>query len=445
MSETVERLGTSEVKIQVRIPWSELEDSYRDSLSKVRSTIQVRGFRPGKAPQAMIEKMVGEQLVRDVAADQVSLRVQELIRKEKIMPLKVPIGIEDDLEIGDDREARFSARVEVLPMVDRIGFEDLTLVEKREVTDEALRERIQLIAARKAPLETAPEGHAVGEYDQVILEVKATIKGQEGSPQDVKDFRVDLAPWAEPPPGLAEKVRGGKAGDTGEVDLVLPDPGSQGPPRYAHLDYEVSEVITRRLPEIDEELAKDFDMESLEELEGMVRESLEKEAFDEYVARNGEGLLDQLVDRVEFDLPPSYQQGLPDEPEEEGKEDDEEAKKAQEQRRQIADLYDRFTRRNLLSMLLMYQNELKLPEETIGRASEEMREYIDRQDGSKAEKDQAYEQWRREFEQSLFSRVLATFLVQEVEKIQGKGEAPAGTEDEERAGGDAGEKDTEES
>ncbi len=446
MSDTVERLGTSEVKIQVRIPWSELEASYRDSLSKVRSTIQVRGFRPGKAPQAMIEKMVGERLVRDVAVDQVGLRVQELIRREKIMPLRVPLGIEDDLQIGDDREASYTAQVEVLPMIEKIGFEGLTLVDKREVTDEALRERIQLIAARKAPLETAPDGHTVGEYDQVILEGTATFKDEEAGPQEVKNFRVDLAPWAEPPPGIAEKVRGAKAGDTGEVDLVLPGPEGQAAPRYAHLDYSISEVITRRLPEIDEELAKDFDMESLEELEGMVRESLAKEAFDEYVARNGEALLDQLVDRVEFDLPPSYRQGLPDEPEgDEKDEDDEEAKKAREQRQQISQLYDRFSRRNLLSMLLMYQNELRLPEETIGRASEEMRGYIDRQDASKAEKDQAYEQWRREFEQSMFSRVLSSFLVQEVEKALGKADAPADGEAPQEAGEDSGEKDTEES
>ncbi|MBW2262261.1 MAG: hypothetical protein JRG91_09840 [Deltaproteobacteria bacterium] len=447
MSDTVERLGTSEVKIQVRIPWSELEASYKGSLSKVRSTIQVRGFRPGKAPMVMVEKMVGESLVRDVAADQVGLRVQELIKREKIMPLKVPIGIEEDLQIAEDREAGFTARIEVLPMIGKIGFDELTLIEKREVTDEELRERIKLIAARKAPLETAPEDHTVGEYDQVILAGKATFKDEEGEPQDVKDFRVDLAPWAEPPAGLAEKLRGGKAGDAGEVDLILPDPAGQGTPRYAHLDYSISEVITRRLPEIDEELAKDFDMESLEELETMVRESLMKEAFDEYVARNGEAILDQLVDKVEFDLPPSYRQGLHDEPEDgEADGDDEEAKKAREQRQKIAELYDRFSRRNLLSMLLAYQNQLKLPEETIGRASEEMRGYIDQQDGSRAEKDQAFEQWRREFEQSLFSRVLSSFLVQEVEKSLGKDTAPeAGGEAAEDAGEKSGAEDTEES
>jgi trigger factor len=452
MSDTVERLGTSEVKIQVRIPWSELEASYKDSLSKVRSTIQVRGFRPGKAPQAMIEKMVGERLVRDVAVDQVGLRVQELIKREDIMPLKVPIGIEDDLQIGEDREASFTARVEVLPMIDRIDFSGLTLEEKRKISDKDLRERIELIAARKAPLETAPEDHVVGEYDQVILEGKATFKDEEGAPQDVKDFRVDLAPWSEPPPGLAEQVRGGKAGDTGDVDLVLPGPGTQDQPRYAHLDYTISEVVTRRLPEIDDELAKDFDMESLEELEDMVRESLEKEAFDEYVARNGESILDQLVDRVEFDLPPSYSQGLPGQEEDDADEpEDEEAKKAKEQREKIAELYDRFSRRNVLSMLLAYQNKLRLPEETIGRASEEMRGYIDSQDGSKAEKEQAFEQWRREFEQGLFNRVLSSFLVQEVEKSQGK-DATSGPDEGENAPGDGGkqeepseDKDTEES
>jgi hypothetical protein len=377
----------------------------------------------------MIEKMVGERLVREVAVDQVGLRVQELIKREDIMPLRVPIGIEDDLEIGEDREASFTARVEVLPMIDRIDFGGLTLEERRQVSDEDLRERIGLIAARKAPLETAPAGHVVGEYDQVILAGKATFKDEEGDPQDVKDFRVDLAPWSEPPPGLAEKVRGAKAGDAGEVDLVLPGPGPGDQPRYAHLDYTISEVITRRLPEIDDELAKDFDMESLE-----------KEAFDEYVARNGESILDQLVDRVEFDLPPSYSQGLPEEPGQEDGDEDEEAKKAREQRAKIAELYERFSRRNVLSMLLAYQNKLRLPEETIGRASEEMRGYIDRQDASKAEKEQAFEQWRREFEQGLFNRVLSSFLVQEVEKSQGKDATP-GDEDAEPSD----EKDMEES
>jgi trigger factor len=437
MSATVERLGTSEVKIRVEIPWSELEASYKESLSKVRTSIQVRGFRPGKAPRSMIEKMVGERLAREVAVDEVGQRIQELIRKEKIMPLRLPIGVEQDLELGSDREARFEATVEVLPMVGRIGFEGLELDPRKEVTDEAVRQRVTLIAARKAPLETAPEDHPVGEYDQVVLEGKAKFEGEESGPEEVKDFRVDLAPWSEPPPALVKKLEGKKAGESGEVDIVLPDPKGEKGSRYAHLSYTISEVITRRVPAIDEDLAKDFDFESLSELEGMVRETLEKEALDDYIARNGDAILEQMIDRVEFDLPPSYRGGGimgPAEPPE-GEEEDEEARKAREQQEKIAQMYERFSRRNLLGMLIAFQNNLTLPEEAMKQASEKMRQYIDDQEGSRQEKEQAYEQWRREFEQSMFNKVLSSFLVQEAEKHQEK--AGEGEPDEGEPGPDA--------
>jgi trigger factor len=413
MSKSVERLSTSEVRIQVSIPWSELEASYSQSLSKVRGSVQVRGFRKGKVPPAMIEKMVGEQLRKEVAVEQVGVRLQEIIREENLMPLRLPLDVEGNLVMSEESEARYDAKVEVLPMIDRIGFEDLELQPRGEIGDDEIRERITLIAARKAPLETALIGREVGEYDQVVLEGKATFKQEGLEPQDVKDFRVDLAPWAEPPQELAEQLRGKKVDDTGEVDLVIPAQGEGAGPRYAHLSYTISEIVTRHVPPIDEDLAKDFDMESLEELRSVVRETLEKESFDEYVTRNGEAILDQLIEKVEFDLPPSYLPPQDDEPS--ADEDD----KVAEQRKQVAALYDRFSRRNLLTMLLAFQNGLKLPEETMKKASVQMRTLIDEQEGTQQEKDRAYDQWHREFEQSLFTRVLSSFLVQEVEKSLG--------------------------
>lgn len=427
MSDTLERLGTSEVRIQVRIPWTEMETSYNESLSKVRSTIQVRGFRPGKAPRSMIEKMVGDGLLREVAADHVGRRVQEMIRRERIMPLRPPIGIEDKIEVGEDREARFEARIEVLPMIGKIGFENLEITPRREVDDAQVHERIHLIAARKAPLESAPKDHAISEYDQVVLNGKATFKDEESEQQDVKDLRVDLAPWSDPPPNLLEQLKGKRVGEKVEVDLVLPRPQEQGGPRYAHLSCEVSEIVTRRVPEIDDDLAKDFDMESLGELENMVRDALEKEALDEHVASNGDAILEQLLDRISFDIPPSYRafQDAVGGASSGGEEDE----KAKEQRERIGEFYDRYARRSLLSMIIAHQNGLQLPEEAVQKASEEMRDAIDAQEGSQEEKDRAFDQWRSEFEQGLFNKVISSFLLQEAEKGMEETDAGEGVED----------------
>lgn len=418
MNDTIERLGTSEVRIQVQIPWSELTPRYNESLSKLRSTIQVRGFRKGKVPVAMLQRMMGDKLTHEIAVEEVGKKVQKLFSDEKIFPLHVPLDIERSVQVKDGQEATYESRIEVLPMIDQIRFDELDLPSRPEVTDEQVNERLKLMAARKAPLMTAPDDHVIAEYDQVVLEGQATFTDEE-EPQEVKDFRVDLAPWTQPPPGIVGQLVGKKKGHEDETNLVLPTrENEETRPRYASLEYTVSQVVTRDVPTVDDELARDFDMESLQELADEVREALEKEVLDEYIGSAGNDLMEQLVEKVQFDLPPSYAQITKMNEGKDGAEGDEDEKKRQ-QEKEMASALEKMMRRNLLVMVISQQNGLSLPQEAVQQASERMRAYIDRQEGSKKEKDEAFDKWKQEFEQNLFDHMLSSFLVQEVEKAKG--------------------------
>ncbi len=445
MNETFERLGTSEVKIQVDIPWSELKPRYDESLSKLRGTIQVRGFRKGRVPASMLEKMMGDRIVLDVAVEEIAGVVQKIIAREKIFPLRIPLDIEKDVRIAADRAASFESRVEVLPMVDRIGFEGIELMPRKQTTEADIDERLRRMAARKAPLKTSPDDHEIGEYDQVVLDGEAEFM-DDNQKKPVTDLRVDLAPWTQPPPGLVQELLGKKKGHRGETTLVLPLVENPGKPdyRYAKLSYGVTQVMTRELPPLDEELARDFDMESLADLRNEIREVIEKESFDEYVSTNGGHVLDQLVQRSTFDLPPTYRllTEMRSPSGDGGGEGETPDEQKQEQQKAMTEAFEKMLRRNLLTMIISQQNGLSLPTETVNLASERMKGYIDSQDGSRKEKDEAFGKWKEEFEQNLFNHMIASFLVQETEKALGI--EPAGAPGDEHAEADPGENTTKE-
>jgi trigger factor len=334
------------------------------------------------------------------------------------MPLHIPLEIESGVKIDEKRDASYDSRIEVLPEIGEIAWKDVELEPKQEVTDDDILERLRMIAARKAPLVTSPDDHEIGEYDQVVLEGKATWDDSDQT-DDVTDFRIDLAPWTQPPPGLVDQLMGKKKGHAGETSLVLPRKSEKDmAQRFAKLEYTVSQVVSRSVPAIDEELAKDFDMESLDELKGEIREVIEKEILDDYITKNGNSILDQLVEKSSFDLPTSYRAISEMGQKKKGEDEDEDEDKTK-QREEMVKALDKMMRRNLLTMIISHNNGLKLPEETLNQASGRMRDYIDSQQGSQKEKDEVYDKWRQDFEQNLFGHVLSSFLVQEVEKAHG--------------------------
>jgi trigger factor len=271
---TVEQAPESEVVLNVELEWDELEKASERAYKKLAQQYNVPGFRRGKAPRSMIERMVGKDAVYQEGLEElVDQSYRQAIREHNLQPIGRPNVDAPPIDYG--QPYTFTAHVPVLtPVV--LGDYQAIRVEQPpvEVTDEEVDgvvERIQQDQAIKTPVERPAQ---VGDF--VTMDLKLNVGDKEIS--NLHDNEFELA--VERPgifAGMDDEIVGMKEGESKEFTTTIPEDYSN--PEYAGKEgrYEVTlkSVKVRELPEVDDELAKSSgDFENIEQLRQAIRQQL---------------------------------------------------------------------------------------------------------------------------------------------------------------------------
>jgi trigger factor len=317
MQVTIEELSPVEKKVAVEIPWpyvqQKLDEAYRD----LGKGVALKGFRKGKVPRPMLEKMFGAQVERDVVQKLVQESFFVAANQHDLKVVAEPVV--DDAHLHKGKNFHYSARVEVASSVEPKDYDGVELSERAPKVDEADIDRA--VERKRAELtEYRPiEGRAelvTGPNDVVLLEMKGTI----GERTVERELMVDLdQPERAFIPGLAEALRGlplNAANHTVEFAVPpAPEPkdGSEIPKGRVELTGKpvklvvtFKEVREKQMPALDDEFAKDTgEADTLAELRDKIRARLLEEDEKRAKQELRRDLVKELLKRNSFAVAPA--------------------------------------------------------------------------------------------------------------------------------------------
>jgi trigger factor len=277
------------------------ERAYRDLARSAR----VRGFRPGKAPRSVLEKLYGPQVREEIERQLVSESLPEAVEQAGLRPVTEPAI--DAQPPQQDAPFRYTAHLEVKPEIELPELEGLPARRPRvEVSDADVLSELEKLRERHAQLVEEPEGTPAARTHVLRVDFVGRIDGEVFEGGSGRDVAVEIGSERFVP-GFTEQLEGARAGEAREVRVTFPD--EYGNPELAGKEavftVQVAAVQRRELPEVDDEFAKDLgDFETLEALRARIREDLRalRERTAESVLRAS--LMEALVNRTRFDVPP---------------------------------------------------------------------------------------------------------------------------------------------
>jgi trigger factor len=304
LSVTVERKPGSLVELRVEAPPGQVDAAVAAAIRRLGGRIRIPGFRPGKAPAAIVERVMGWEAIKQEAADALLPDMySRALDQENVDPVGEPEVKLGELERG--QPFSFTATVTVLPEVDLGDYAAELRVEPEttEITDERVDEVIEELRRRHSDL-VRVEDRPVQAGDVLRATLTMRRDGEViGGEQEERDVEVDRERLL---PGMADALLGLDAGETHTVSVTLPDDYSREELRGARVDIEVTvhEIRERHLPPLDDELARlDKHGETLAELRDHYRQRLAEVAEVEDRERYESQVLQALRELVRIDVP----------------------------------------------------------------------------------------------------------------------------------------------
>ncbi len=303
MSTVIEDISTTRKRLKIEIPTDIIEKEYSESLDKVRQRSRIPGFRPGKAPITLIEKKFGNDVKTDIIDRLIPQYYSKAMKEAELVPVTLP-QFEGTLDFKRHEPLAFALVVEVRPQVGELKYAGMKIedvpcdVEEKEIDD-----TIKGLQEGRAMFEAVDR--EIREDDLIIIDyVKLDATGEKEL-SSAKDQVMNLGNNLTPK-GILDELLGRKKGDM--VEIVLPaveggevNEGTKG----NRLKITVKEVKEKKVPLIDDELAKDFGHESLDSLRQKAREGILKAKKDKAAGEQKAKLLETLVEAYEFDIPES--------------------------------------------------------------------------------------------------------------------------------------------
>jgi trigger factor len=302
MKVTSQKLPESQVLLEIEVDPERVTKSLDQAFKRLAPRTRVPGFRPGKAPRAMIERYLGQSTLMREALDHLVPEVyQEAAKEEGIEPIDNP-----DFEITSLEPVSFKATVPVRPTVD-LGDYTAVRIERApvEVTDENVQESLEQLRKRYAHWEPVERASVHG--DNLLADIVGTSEdGEEFIRQEEVEFNLQPdVPTAIP--GLLEAITGIGPGETREFDVDVPEDfrDERLAGKKAHYRITAHEVKEEKLPDLNDEFARrvgeGFATFSL--LRESVRTDLQKQEEESAHRLDQERALDALVAQTTLEYP----------------------------------------------------------------------------------------------------------------------------------------------
>ncbi|MGV0815183.1 trigger factor [Mycolicibacterium boenickei] len=299
MKSTVEQLSPTRVRINVEVPFTELEPDFDRAFKALAQQVRLPGFRPGKAPRKLLEARVGRGAVLEqVVNDALPSRYSEAVSASDVKPLGQPEIEVTKLE--DGQELAFTAEVDVRPEITLPEFDALKItVDPIEVGDDEVDAELQSLRARFGTLTGVERGAQEGDF--VSIDLSATVDGTE-VPEAATEGLSHEVGSGQLIEGLDEAITGLKAGESKVFTTKLAAGEHAG--KDADVTVTVKSVKERELPEPDDEfaqLASEFD--TIDELKESLTDQVRRVKSVQQAEQIRDKAIEALLEQTEVPLP----------------------------------------------------------------------------------------------------------------------------------------------
>ncbi|MGB0908808.1 MAG: trigger factor [Nitrospirales bacterium] len=304
-------LGPVKRALKIEVPEDAVNTEFLKVYNELKKQVRVPGFRPGKAPVAVLEKRYSKMVEQDVVQRIVPDYYQRAVKEAGVVPVVVEIPPFERLKIQRNATFTFTATVEIKPSIKLGDYRPPNPIslkpDPRTVTDEQIEEALTNLREQHAQIDAAPEGAVIADGMHAVLNVEGLLDDQ---PLEGTKKTGHLHKVGSKTPILGIDVDEHLIGETlgSKLDIRQEYPANHPDERLAGktvtFRIDVEAIKQQTLPELDDEFAKDCgEYENLEHLRTSLRDQLDSLLKRDIEDGYKEQIINRLVTMHHFDIP----------------------------------------------------------------------------------------------------------------------------------------------
>lgn len=303
MKTEVKKLSTNVVEVNIEIEEKVAEKEYEKACKRISQSVNIAGFRKGKAPRNILEKYVGVDAIKRESLDAILPKAfSDVIRENDYDLVTEPTLMSYELEKG--KPCKVVAKFELRPEVEIESYKGLTVnCEEYKNEEGALQKELDRLAEKYAEL-VKVEGRETTDKDIVMIDFEGSANGELIKGGAAKNYMLDLGNSTFIP-GFAEQLVGKEVGKEFTIQVKFPEEYHDEKLKGADAEFKITinEIKEKKLPEINDELAKKIGhFDTLEALKADIQKYLDGTAKAENEKRAYEAIFGQIVESAKMEI-----------------------------------------------------------------------------------------------------------------------------------------------
>jgi len=304
MSFQVEILEKNMAKLTIEASAEEFENAMEKAYQKNKNKIQIQGFRKGKAPRALIEKMYGPSIFYEDAANEIIPEAYEKAATESKLEIVSRPEI-DIVQIEKGKSFIFTAEVAIKPEVKLGQYKGLVVDKKEvEVTDEEIMAKLEQEREKNARI-VSVEDRSIQDGDIAVIDFEGFVDGKafEGGKGEDYSLTIGSHTFID---NFEEQLIGKNVGDNVDVNVTFPEnyhaEDLAGKP--ALFKVTVKEIKVKELPELNDDFAQDVsEFDTLDEYKESIKATIKENKEKQLKTEKENELVDKVIEGAEMDIP----------------------------------------------------------------------------------------------------------------------------------------------
>jgi trigger factor len=303
MKTSIKNKSKTEIEITVELSKESFDRYYKNALDELRKKVKVKGFRPGKVPQEVAEKQIGQDKILNHAAQQaIKEKYVEIIKEKDLEVIERPKV--EILKLAPNNPLEFKVEATILPKIELPDYKEIAgkVKEKPEpAKEDDIKKTLEWIQKSRSKLKPLDRAAKKGDF----VHIEYFSPEVEGGERKKDAFILGEGKLV---PGFEEKIEGMKKGEEKDFSLKVPKDFSSKEISGKEVKFNVKleEVSEIEEPELNDDFAKSLgDFKNLKKLKENIKEGIEKEKEKKSKDKAREKIVDKINQAIEWNLPDS--------------------------------------------------------------------------------------------------------------------------------------------
>ena len=288
-------------KVEVLVPDEQVTEISEKIYEELKKKAKIKGFRPGKVPRSILTTYYKDYIDDELKKRVIETTMPEALAKVNVSPVTEPVAdfIEEEGRFG------YTLLCEVLPEIELPSYKGIEIeVDVINVTDEEINTRIESMRGMHAEMITRESDACAQKGDFLIIKYQGYMNGK-----PVKDIATEAYPielgTSQLMPEFENSLYDMKAGETKEINIDFPEdyPNKEIAGKTVLFEVEVKDIREKRLPEVNDEFAKDINFENMEKMRESLKGEIEKEKRNSRKQLISQKLIETLISGVDIPVP----------------------------------------------------------------------------------------------------------------------------------------------